>query len=150
MLLLSIHPRFAEAILAGTKKVELRRRVPRIAAGAEVLIYSTLPMGAIVGKFAVEQVITPSVGQLWRQTCGMSGVTRTEFDTYFDGVATGVGILVAKATRFQTPISLKTLREVWPGFHPPQGFRYLTPLEVLVIEHRLKTRLATIPQQRAA
>jgi predicted transcriptional regulator len=130
MLLLSIHPRFADAIFAGTKKVELRRRAPRIAKGDEVLVYSTIPTAAVIGTFTVENVTETRLESLWRRTRATAAVTREQFDSYFDGLETGFGIWVSHVRPFELPISLWSLRNLWPGFHPPQGFRYLTPQEV--------------------
>ncbi len=130
MLLLSIHPRFADAIFAGTKKVELRRRAPRIAKGDEVLVYSTIPTAAVIGTFTVENVTETRLEPLWRRTRATAAVTREQFNSYFDGLETGIGIWVGQVRPFQSPISLWSLRNLWPGFHPPQGFRYLTPQEI--------------------
>lgn len=133
MLLLSIHPRFANAIFAGMKKVELRRRAPRLAQGDEVLVYSTVPTAAVIGSFTVNEVIKVRLEPLWRRTRGIAAVTRDEFRSYFEGLETGVGICVGQVRPFQSPISLWALRNLWPGFQPPQGFRYLTPEEVSTV-----------------
>ena len=50
MILLSIHPRFAEAIFDGTKKVELRRRAPKLMAGDEVVVFAIRSQGFIHRK----------------------------------------------------------------------------------------------------
>ena len=147
MLLLSIHPRFADAILAGTKTVELRRRVPRVAKGDQVLVYSTMPVAAVIGLFTVEQVVKAQLGPLWRRTRAIAAVTRDEFNSYFDGVEMGVGIWVGSVESFRTPIPLWTLRQLWPGFHPPQGFRYLKPQEVSAL---LKESSDCVSRSRAA
>lgn len=130
MLLLSIHPRFADAIFAGTKTVELRRQVPRVLPGEEVLVYSTVPIAAVIGSFTVEDVVKLPLRELWRCTSSFAEVTRDIFDSYFMGLEAGVGIRIRCATRFQSPVSLIALRKLWPGFHPPQNFRYLGPSEV--------------------
>lgn len=130
MLLLSIQPRFADAILAGTKTVELRRQVPRVAPGDEVLVYSTIPTGAVIGLFTVEEVVKMPLRELWRRSGPVAGVSRGEFNAYFSGLETGVGIHIQRVRRFESPVSLITLRNLWPGFHPPQSFRYLDTSEV--------------------
>lgn len=146
MLLLSIHPRFADAIFAGTKKVELRRRAPRLAKGEKVLVYSTVPTAAVIGTFTVEAIITARLDPLWRRTRGIAAVTRNEFRSYFDGLETGVGICVGQAQPFRSPIPLCALRNLWPGFQPPQGFRYLTSEEV----SKLLELASNLEQLRAA
>jgi predicted transcriptional regulator len=122
-LLLSVHTPFADRILAGTKRVELRRRLPR--AVDTVLLYATSPKMALVGSFTVESILRLPLGKLWRRVRDIAGITRAEFLDYFNGLTEGVGIFVEKAKRFDQPIYLSELRAFWPGFHPPQGFRYL-------------------------
>lgn len=147
MLLLSIHPRFADAILAGTKTVELRRRVPRVAKGDQVLVYSTMPVAAVIGLFTVEQVVESQLEPLWRRTRTIAAVTRDEFNSYFVGLEMGVGIWVGSVKSFRTPIPLWTLRQLWPGFHPPQGFRYLKPHEITALLNETST---CVSRSRAA
>jgi hypothetical protein len=37
----------------------------------------------------------------------------------------GVGIFISNVVRTSRSLSLGELRALWPGFHPPQGFRHL-------------------------
>jgi len=53
-------------------------------------------------------------------------VTQDEYQRYFAGSDQAVGIFLADAIAFEHPLSLESLRQAWPGFQPPQGFRYLT------------------------
>jgi len=133
MLLLSIHPRFAEAIFAGNKKVELRRRVPKLEAGDTVVVYATVPTAAIVGTFTVQRLQAASLGDLWQRTRDVAAISNSEFRQYFSGLEKGVGIWISKATRYRTSVSLEDLRVSIDGFHPPQGFRYLRSEEIDII-----------------
>jgi predicted transcriptional regulator len=47
--LISIRPGYANAILDGTKTIELRRRVPELVSGTRLWIYATRPTAAVVG-----------------------------------------------------------------------------------------------------
>ncbi|MFO1001346.1 MAG: ASCH domain-containing protein [Planctomycetaceae bacterium] len=138
MLLLSIHPRFAEAIFDGTKKVELRRRAPKLRAGDEVIVYATVPTAAVLGKFTVKSVEFSKLHDLWQGTRKVAAVSNSEFEAYFDGLEKGVGIWIANMQRYSAPVSLTDLRNSIPGFHPPQGFRYLSADEVKSIENLAK------------
>jgi predicted transcriptional regulator len=142
--LLSVHPRFADAILAGTKRVELRRRFPHVADNAKVFIYETFPTMAIVGSFSIGCVVRLELGPLWRQVKDDAGITREEYDKYFGGLSAGVGIFVRDFIRLRRHIGLDELRAVWPMFHPPQGFRYLDQVSVETL-----TSLATICRKAA-
>ncbi len=124
-LLVSVRPRFAEAILSGTKRVELRRRTPRVGPSETVLVYATVPTAALIGVFEVENVQRLPLDDLWRRVTNIAEVTRDEFRDYFHGLTEGVGIFVASAMRLEYPVPLAELRRIWKGFHPPQGYRYI-------------------------
>jgi len=142
MLLLSIHPKFAEAIFDGTKKVELRRRAPRLIEGDEVIVYATVPTAAILGSFTVERVESSNLNDLWQRSLSVAAVSRPEFDAYFTGLNKGVGIWITATKRYSASVSLTDLRKSLKGFHPPQGFRYLSVNEVKIIE-KLASRKKT-------
>ena len=113
-----------ESILAGDKKVELRRLRPKIDSGP-ALIYATSPRMCLVASFEIKSVRRAPLDLLWQLVGDRACVTRQEFDCYFDGLESGVSIEIAAVRSFQKPVSLHQLRVVIPGFQPPQGFRYL-------------------------
>lgn len=139
-LLLSVRPRYANWILEGVKRVELRRRLPSVSSDGIVVIYATAPVAAVVGRFAIQDVQRLPLEELWRQVHDIAGVTQAEYLDYFRGLATGVGIFVGQAQRFRRSISLDELRVLWPRFQPPQGFRYL--------EHAAVKMLCSVSEQR--
>lgn len=122
---LSIKPKYAEQILAGTKTVELRRVRPRIGAGALVVMYASSPTRAVCGAFEVDRVVTRSPAELWPLVEHQAGVTREEFDAYYRGAEHGVAIFVRAAFGADEPYGLDEIRRDVPAFHPPQAFRYL-------------------------
>lgn len=129
MLLLSIHPSYVDAILRGEKKVELRRRRPRIECG-QALIYATSPRMELAGSFRVGSVVRAPLCMLWQSVRDIAGVSKAEFDSYFDGLDCGVAIHIQSPVRFRDAVPLDSLRAAWPGFQPPQGFRYVEPTVV--------------------
>jgi predicted transcriptional regulator len=124
-LLLSIHPRFVNDIFSGVKRVELRRRLPRIIKDDSVVIYATAPTMAVVGYFTVQNIDRLPLRLLWRKVRNIAGISYLEYKSYFDGLAEGVGIFIDDIVQFDRQISLAEMRQVLPDFHPPQGFRYL-------------------------
>src|ERR1035437_3506082 len=82
-LLISIRPRFAEMIFAGSKTVELRRVCPRISSGDLALVYVSSPTKELQGAFEVGKVISATPSVLWRKIGKKSGITRAEFFAYF-------------------------------------------------------------------
>ena len=56
MIVLSLKPRYAEAILSGAKTVELRRIEPKLSVPTRALIYASTPVKALLGTCIVERV----------------------------------------------------------------------------------------------
>lgn len=84
-ILLSIKPCYVAEILAGRKKVEYRKRIPRDADVRQVLIYASSPMKKVVAEFTIAGYLKSSPDSLWRQTSLISGVSKEGFDRYFKG-----------------------------------------------------------------
>lgn len=124
-LLLSIRPEFATKIFHGTKRVELRRVRPRLKKGHGVLVYVSSPAKELQGAFEVQEVVEGSPQQLWRQVGSQSGVTRAEFDAYFEGATTAYGIRIRRVWELDRPQSLTSLRRRLPKFAPPQSYQYI-------------------------
>jgi len=125
-ILISLAPRHAENILAGTKLVELRRRPMNISAGATVWIYVKLPVGSIIGKVKVGAIHIGAPSTLWRRFGAVSGLTRTEFFDYFRGVTRGIALVLKDSKRLTRQLSLNALRTIDRHFQPPQFFVRLT------------------------
>lgn len=124
-LLISVHPRFADMILAGTKLVELRRVRPSIQRGDEVVIYETSPTCAVVCLVRVGGVLAAKPDALWRQCGHVSGVSRGDFFQYFCGRPLGYAIKLEAVKPLTRPVELNQLRRAVPGFAPPQSYHYL-------------------------
>lgn len=124
ILLLSIKPRFAEAILDGTKTVELRRVQPSVQIGAMVLLYASSPQRELVGTFRVAGLEVDSSSAIWERHGNDCGVSEAEFSDYFAGANQAVAILVETPVRLTQPQPLEILRKRIVGFRPPQSFRY--------------------------
>lgn len=122
-LLLSIKPRFADAIFAGTKRFELRRVRPKVMPGDLVLVYVTVPRAAIEGAFEVSEMIEESTSKLWETVKSSAGVTKEEFDNYFEGKSQGYAIGIQKTWPLAESVSLAHLRK--RSIQPPQSYRYL-------------------------
>ena len=125
--LMSLHPQHAEAILAGWKTVEFRRRAfgQRV---ARVVIYATQPVARVVGSFDVGHVDVASPAELWERHGQHGAITRCEFDRYFEGSPTGAAIEVRGVSRLRTDMPLSA---VAPGVRPPQSFVYLDGAQVV-------------------
>jgi predicted transcriptional regulator len=124
-LLISVRPRFAEMIFAGTKTVELRRVRPRVKAHELVFMYVSAPTMALRGAFEVSQVLHDSVSGLWESVKGNAGLTKEEFEKYFAGKAEGYAIVIRNVWKLPNPVRLARLRKERGGFSPPQSYHYI-------------------------
>jgi predicted transcriptional regulator len=118
--ILSIRPKYCNAIASGLKKYEFRRRVFGRKVNS-VYIYSTAPMKKIVAKFSVRSIIEDNPKALWQNFGDSSGLNETEFFAYFDGAEKGFAIEIFKVESFK-PVDPKILI---PNFCPPQNYCYL-------------------------
>jgi predicted transcriptional regulator len=130
-LLLSIKPRFADAIFAGTKTFELRKVRPRVMAGDLVLVYVTVPRCRLEGAFRVGTVLEMAPEKLWLRVRGKCGVTKAEFMAYYAEKTTAFAIGVAEAWLLDTAVQLRELRS--ERIIPPQGYRYLSVVETTAL-----------------
>ena len=124
---LSVHPKYSDRILDGSKTIELRRRFPVSASnGTTAYIYSTSPIRAMVGRAKIDTVVKLPLKQLWKSYGEMAQITRRDFDSYFSGTSEGFALKIANAKPFAQPLDLTELRKRF-GFKPPQSFLYATP-----------------------
>jgi predicted transcriptional regulator len=119
--LLSIRPRFAEAILRGEKRYEFRR----FSFSREVtvvMVYATVPVRRVIAEFDVVRVITASPEALWRRTRKFAGLRKREFLHYFDGKASAHAIEIGDVRVYRDPFCpVETL-----GLRAPQSFVYVS------------------------
>jgi predicted transcriptional regulator len=133
-LLMSIQPRFADAILAGTKTVELRRRPPREEPDI-VIIYSSGKARSVIGVAVLKKVHTSTPADIWCRFGSQAGVTRTEFFQYFDGCELASAVELERPERGGAELSLESLRGF--GFEPPQSWRYVDEASACAIVREL-------------
>jgi predicted transcriptional regulator len=148
-LLISIQPRFAKAILEGTKTIELRRTMPTLPPQARALIYASSPTKAVVGWATIDGVLRATPQELWRTQKDSTGVTEAEFDEYFAGRDDAFGYQLANVERAASPISLAKLRE--HALEPPQSWRYVPArlaeslCQVMVAPSGTRNTTASVP-----
>jgi predicted transcriptional regulator len=119
---MAIQPPYARGILAGTKKVEFRKRT--LAADVTtVLIYETAPTQMIVGTFTVAGVASGPPGELWTQFERVAGIEQDAYNAYYEDKDEAVALRVADAIQLERPVRLCALR---PAPAVPQSFSYLS------------------------
>jgi predicted transcriptional regulator len=125
VILLSVRPTFADAILSGQKKAELRRSVPRVLPGSWALVYASAPVMAIVGVVRIETVQATTPQSLWHDVRTAASVSKHEYDTYYDRADKAAALWLAEPYRFAAAVPLAQLRREF-DLEPPQSYRYLT------------------------
>ncbi len=136
-ILLSIKPKYADLILAGSKRVELRRSWAAQDVSV-IVLYSSSPIQRIVGVVEVDKIVVASPTSLWKTCTKMGGgLTRDEFRSYFAGKSQGVAVLLGKVFKFAKHVEPL---DVIGNFVPPQSFRYLESHEYMKIEKKMAAR----------
>lgn len=130
--LMAIQPRFADLILAGRKRVEFRKTRFRSPV-SHVVIYSTGPVGKVVGFFEVEGLDVAAPERLWERYVSVAGVEACFFESYFGAAELGVAIRIGDVFKLRSPVPLGT---VSAGTHPPQSFCYLDDSALSRLERR--------------
>ena len=134
-LFLSIRPIFWEMVRTGTKRVELRRKMPKLVPPYNVVLYATSPIRAVVGVGRVAGVAAADIGSLWITHGPHAGIERAAFDAYFTGLNVGNALVLTAVEVLNEPIPLDQLRDRLGWTSPPQSFRYIQEPET---EHLLR------------
>lgn len=132
--LISIKPKYTDLILAGSKRVELRRSWAPNDVHA-LVIYSSAPVQKLVGIAYIDCVKETNIDGLWdlAQLYG-GGVTEAELKEYFDGKKTAFGLMIKSVDVAEQQLDP---RDILPDFTPPQSFMYLPPAEYRRIEQAM-------------
>jgi len=117
----------------GRKKVELRRMRPAIQRDDLLLFYVSSPRKELFACSIVESIHLSSPDIIWKETKDAAAISRCDFERYFHGATQAVGIRFGPVQIFRPVIPLSRLRIIWPGFHPPQSFRYVSPNEYALL-----------------
>lgn len=144
-MLLSVRPRYAESIISGAKRAELRRQRPAAGPGTPVIIYATRPVAAVIGTARIDRVCDGSPAGIWAEFHDEIGITRDEFDLYLHGASSAYLLLLSSAERLPSPLALDDMRE-GTIFQPPRSYRYLNyaSLHTLVNGHPGAQRLLSL------
>lgn len=145
LMLLSIHPRHASLILAGSKTVELRRTRPSVQPGQPIAIYTTAPTSSLVATCRVDKVTTGAPDDLRETLLPKAGVLRDEYTSYFRGARLAVGIHLRDVQPLERHVGLEDMRRR-TRFFPPQTWHFIDApgLDRLVGGHEAHSALAAM------
>jgi predicted transcriptional regulator len=122
-LLISVKPQYANAILEGTKTVELRRTRPNLPDGSLVILYSSTPTRAVVGWAHLTGVREGTPIEIWDNYGAAAAIEAPDYDAYFDGTDTAFALELDGVVAAVQPIPLDVIRSI--GIQPPQSWRYV-------------------------
>ena len=145
--LLSVRPRFSDALLDGTKTVEMRRRSMRFHAGTLCLLYASSPTRSLTGALRVAAIDHGTPDELWRRHGPRTALTRDEYDAYLDGRSTACALLVAAVIPFHTPVPLAELRRRSDTFVAPQSYRFVDDGELRTLLNGQAAELTALTAQ---
>ncbi len=120
--LLSIRPKYAEAIIKGRKSFEFRKSIFKYHPVEMVYLYATKPVSKVVGSFRVGNIICREPKVLWEELGRFSGVSSAEFFGYFKDNDIGFAIEIKDLEVFRRPVNPSLFIE---GFTPPRSFKYI-------------------------
>ena len=119
--ILSIKPIYANQILAGTKKVEFRKR--RFKEDVRrVYIYSSMPVKQIVGYFTFSTIDEDTPANLWNKYKEVGGIAQDDFFEYYANNVSGCALVIKSVTSFKKG---KSPNDFIDDFVPPQSYVYL-------------------------
>jgi predicted transcriptional regulator len=119
--ILSIKAKYVEEILNGNKKYEFRKTSFKRDVSS-ILVYATKPVGKIVCKLQVGDIIEDRPQILWRDFKEFSGLSKKEFFAYFGNKNKGTAIEIKEVEEFPEPINPNGLI---PNFVAPQSWSYI-------------------------
>lgn len=127
--LLSVKPKYANLIFLGSKKIEVRKRIPKWGEKDLIFIYASSPVKKILGVSSVAKKEVDTISKLWEKIRMHVAISKEEYNNYFVGHKNGVGIYLENVLSFDRPIGLDQLRSAFDGFVVPQSYRYLSQSE---------------------
>ena len=119
--ILSIKPIYAEAIMAGTKKVEFRKKFFKREV-EKIFIYSSMPKKMIIGYFTILEVIEDTPSNIWKEFKDVGGISEKDFFEYYKNTEKGFSIKIDKVVKFKEEIDPEEFIE---EFCAPQSYIYI-------------------------
>ena len=120
-LIMSIRPKYAQAIIDGKKQYEYRKRLPKRTDIDKLYVYASKPIKAIIAYFTIGSVISDNPQKVWELTKKDGGITKEQFNDYFKGRDIAHAIKIEDVTELVTPLDPKAIIK---DFTAPQNFIY--------------------------
>ena len=119
--ILSIKPVYADAIMAGVKKVEFRKKIFKRPVD-KIYVYSSSPEKKIIGYFTIHSIVEDTPSNLWETFKKVGGIAKDAFFEYYKDTEKGFSIKIDKFERFDCKVDPNNVIE---KFIAPQSYLYL-------------------------
>lgn len=124
--LLPVHPRYADAIVRGEKRVEFRRR--RFGRDVQyIAVYASSPVCGIVGFFRISSISEGCPAKIWEDFKHVGSIERDDYFRYYMGAERAIAIGIERVCVFGSPVPLNRLSST---LRAPQSYAYLSPEHV--------------------
>ncbi len=105
----SLHPKYAEKIMCGKKKVEIRKKFDKKWRGRMATIYATSPMQSILGYAKISNVVENTPNTIWELYNDQIGCTKEEYESYVQNDNSVFAIELSNIISYIIPIPLSLL-----------------------------------------
>ncbi len=124
--LLSIKPKYVDAIIRGEKLFEFRKAIFRSNDIKRVYIYASSPVQKIVGYFNLEGIIKGHPSEIWEECSELGGISEHDFFEYYRGKTKAFSLKISELTLFDNAVCPYS---TFNNFTPPQSFMYFDKME---------------------
>lgn len=107
--LLSIKQVYAEQILCGVKKWELRKSSPHFFNRLNVFMYATAPVGQVIGMFSCVAIVRMDKDEFWYKYGHQCGISDVDFTNYYANCTCVTAWKVEQVVEFNTAFGLEIL-----------------------------------------
>jgi predicted transcriptional regulator len=123
--IISIKPEYSSKILSGSKTIELRHSTLGLEKDDFVIVYESAPKQVLGFWFRIADVETYPIASMWTKYGGRLGIDHEGYLTYFDSCTEATGLHIGEVYGLNPPIPLAKIKELVPGFVPPQGILWI-------------------------
>jgi|WetSurMetagenome_2_1015567.scaffolds.fasta_scaffold80334_2 predicted transcriptional regulator len=127
--LLSIKPEYSEKIFEGTKKVELRKKIPK-AKHMYFLVYESSPTQSLRGLIKIKGVKHLPISEIISGYSKKAAVKPQFISEYYRNHDMGYVIEIEKTREFKNLIKIDSIRKRMK-FSPPQNYMYFNPEDIM-------------------
>lgn len=129
--LISIKPKFVEAMMRNEKHYEFRKSMFTDKNVNRVYIYTTAPVKMITASFRIGKIEKAPPEVLWKRFGHVAGISEEEFFGYYRNTAVGYAIKIEDLQNLNEPIDPYA---AYPSFTPPQSYQYIASMESAIQE----------------